>query len=143
LPDAFAAMAILGRLRGPLRGMPRFLAILTEFQVSVQRIESFLRCKEIDQNAIKQKLDSNNAILIRNTSFSWGGPKVDNQKKKKDKKKNKNLVLIPKLFDPLDYISLESINLKIPKRSFVCIVGEVGSGKSSILSSILGDLIAI
>ena len=31
LPDAFAAMAILGRLRGPLRGMPRFLAILTEF----------------------------------------------------------------------------------------------------------------
>ena len=48
LPDAFAAMAILGRLRGPLWGMPWFLAILTEFQVSVQRIESFLRCKEID-----------------------------------------------------------------------------------------------
>lgn len=31
LPDAFAALAILGWLWGPLRGMPWFLAILSEF----------------------------------------------------------------------------------------------------------------
>ena len=61
-----------------------------------------------------------------NTSFSWGGPKIENEKKKKDKKKKdkkkdkkkkkkENIFHCLKTFNPLDYISLESINLKIPK----------------------------
>ena len=33
------------------------------------------------------------------------------------------------------------MNLKIFKGEFVCIIGEVGSGKSSLLSAILGDMI--
>lgn len=33
-----------------------------------------------------------------------------------------------------------SINLKVPKGSLVAIVGAVGSGKSSLLSSLLGDM---
>lgn len=36
LDDAFAALAILSKLRGPMRGLPNFLAILTEFSVSVK-----------------------------------------------------------------------------------------------------------
>lgn len=35
---------------------------------------------------------------------------------------------------------LKSMQLKIRKGSFVCIIGEVGSGKTSLLSTMLGDL---
>ena len=36
--------------------------------------------------------------------------------------------------------NLNKINLTIPKGSFTAIVGIVGSGKSSLISSILGDV---
>ena len=42
-----------------------------------------------------------------------------------------------------DIITLRSINLSIAKGEFVCIIGEVGSGKSSLISSLLGDLIYV
>ena len=37
-------------------------------------------------------------------------------------------------------ITLKNISLKINKGEFVCIIGDVGSGKSSFLSSLIGDL---
>ena len=42
-----------------------------------------------------------------------------------------------------DIITLRSINLSVAKGEFVCIIGEVGSGKSSLISSLLGDLIYV
>ena len=35
---------------------------------------------------------------------------------------------------------LKDISLQIPKGQFVCVVGDVGSGKSSLLNAIIGDL---
>jgi ABC-type uncharacterized transport system ATPase component len=35
---------------------------------------------------------------------------------------------------------LRNLDLKIKKGSFVCIIGDVGAGKSSLLSIIFGDL---
>jgi ABC-type lipoprotein export system ATPase subunit len=36
---------------------------------------------------------------------------------------------------------LKDIGLKIKRGEFVCIVGDVGSGKTSLLMSIVGDLL--
>lgn len=43
--------------------------------------------------------------------------------------------------DVTSLMALESLNLKIMKGKFVCIIGDVGSGKSSLLSSIIGDML--
>jgi len=40
-----------------------------------------------------------------------------------------------------DFITLKDINLTIKRGEFVCIIGDVGSGKSSLLSTIIGDLL--
>ena len=42
-----------------------------------------------------------------------------------------------------DAINLKSINISIKKGEFVTIIGEVGSGKSSLLNAILGDMIFV
>ena len=38
-------------------------------------------------------------------------------------------------------MALRGLNLTIKHGEFICIIGDVGSGKSSLLSSIIGDLL--
>ena len=42
-----------------------------------------------------------------------------------------------------EIVSLKNIDLKIKKGEFTCIIGECGSGKSSLLSTIIGDLVYV
>jgi len=42
-----------------------------------------------------------------------------------------------------EIITLKDIDLKIKKGEFTCIIGECGSGKSSLLSTIIGDLLYV
>lgn len=42
-----------------------------------------------------------------------------------------------------EMITLKSIDLKVRRGEFVAIVGEVGSGKSSLISAFIGDMIYI
>lgn len=37
-------------------------------------------------------------------------------------------------------LALKDINLSIKQGEFVCIIGDVGSGKSSLLNAMIGDL---
>lgn len=39
-----------------------------------------------------------------------------------------------------EIICLKSLNIKIIKGSFICVIGEFGSGKSSLLSALIGEL---
>jgi ATP-binding cassette, subfamily C (CFTR/MRP), member 1 len=38
-------------------------------------------------------------------------------------------------------VTLKKMNLTIKKGEFVCIIGGIGSGKSSLLSSLIGDML--
>ena len=40
-------------------------------------------------------------------------------------------------------VCLKEIDLKIKKGQFVCIIGKVGSGKSSLLNAMIGDLLPV
>jgi len=40
-------------------------------------------------------------------------------------------------------LTLKDIDFKVRKGEFVCIIGDVGAGKTSLLKSIIGDLIYI
>lgn len=56
------------------------------------------------------------------------------QKKEAELKKQRKLDNI---------VCLKDIDVKIKKGSFVCIIGKVGSGKSSLLSALIGDLLPV
>jgi ABC-type cobalamin/Fe3+-siderophores transport system ATPase subunit len=40
-----------------------------------------------------------------------------------------------------NFVAVKNLNIQIPKGEFVCIIGDVGSGKSSLLSALIGDLL--
>ena len=41
------------------------------------------------------------------------------------------------------FITLKDVDLEFQRGEFVCIIGDVGSGKSSLLNAIIGDLIYV
>jgi len=40
-------------------------------------------------------------------------------------------------------IALKEIDIKIKHGEFVCVIGDVGSGKSSMLSALIGELLYV
>lgn len=97
-------------------------------------------------------------VLRLNGSFSWGFTSNASEKKDKSKgsaaKKDSDKKVseltnddetkkVNELKKLEKFITLRDIKLSVNKGEFVCIIGDVGSGKSSLLQSIIGDLIYI
>jgi ABC-type multidrug transport system fused ATPase/permease subunit len=91
---------------------------IIEASVAVGRLTSFLTAEEIQPDAVnfKPAVDEADAetVSVQNGTFSWN--------RHEDKQVLKN------------------INFKAYKGQLACVVGRVGSGKSSLLQSVLGDL---
>ncbi|KAK3091915.1 hypothetical protein FSP39_023706 [Pinctada imbricata] len=81
--------------------------------VSLKRLQAFLNNEELDPNCVQRDLNSKHSITVDKASFTW----------EKDAEK-----------------TLSNISLEIPEGSLVAVVGSVGSGKSSLLSAILGEM---
>ncbi len=111
----FVAISLFNILQFPLTALPWAIVTLVKLAVSINRINRFLNCEELDPNAISDSMeDDSNAIEIKHASFKWG--------------------------DADDSFMLKDLNVTVPKGSLVAVVGMVGSGKSSLLSGILGDI---
>uniref|UniRef100_A0A6I8RP40 ATP binding cassette subfamily C member 3 n=1 Tax=Xenopus tropicalis TaxID=8364 RepID=A0A6I8RP40_XENTR len=111
---AFVSLSLFNILRFPLNMLPQVISNLAQASVSIKRIQNFLANDELDLNAVtKDKTLPGNAITVHNGTFSWA--------------KNGGAIL-------------QNINLLVPSGSLVAVVGQVGCGKSSLVSALLGEM---
>lgn len=122
---AFVSIALFGLLQFPLAVFPNVITSTIEASVSLFRIEGYLSSEELDPNAVIREnyktqedwtLDTP-LLEIENGTFKWA-------------KEDERAVL-------------EDINLGIKKGDVTAVVGRVGSGKSSLMSAILGDTVKV
>ena len=153
LDMAFTISTLLNMIKDPMRTLPMFTGSMLEFLVSMRRIQAFLLVDEINPSIISRvnREETPYSIEIKKGSnFHWGVKKDDDKKEKKgekketvkdekEKKKEPLLEETKKSFD--DFLVLKELNVGIKQGEFVCIVGDVGSGKSSFLMSLVGDLL--
>jgi len=113
----FATLSFLSILRFPLMIIPRAVGALVQALVSMRRIEQFLNLMELEcpPGSGSDHDCSNYLISIRNGTFTW-------------EEESKG--------DPV----LKDINLDIKEGELVAIVGSVASGKSSLLSALIGEI---
>ncbi|XP_073002286.1 ABC transporter C family MRP4-like [Typha latifolia] len=114
--SVLSALATFRILQEPLRNFPDLVSMIAQTKVSLDRLSGFLQEEELQQGAtviVSQGL-TNNAIEIIDGKFSW-----------------------------VPYSSrhtLSSVQLKVERGMHVAVCGVVGSGKSSFLSCILGEI---
>ncbi|KOC70044.1 Multidrug resistance-associated protein 1 [Habropoda laboriosa] len=83
--------------------------------VSIKRINKFMNTEELDPNNVQHDPSESLALLIENGTFAWD---VENT----------------------DKPTLKNINLQVEQGQLIAVVGTVGSGKSSLLSALLGEM---
>ena len=151
----FVSIALFNILQLPLELLPIIFTYLTMCKVSLDRVSSFLAEDELDDYT-ERKFDGKMAIKIKNKArFVWSTEstrvKVDkkikngiNEIKCKMNKDEDEIKLETKINNQPDketkQFELKDIELQVPKCSFVAVIGSVGSGKSSLISAILGEM---
>ena len=110
---AFVSLSLINLIRLPMGLFPMLLSMGAMALVSIKRMNKYFNAEEIDIYAINAMQDQQCAVKIKNVDFTW---------------------------DREDSATLTNINLEIPHGKLVAVVGRVGSGKSSLLSGILGDM---
>ncbi|KAL4281559.1 hypothetical protein GQ457_03G042490 [Hibiscus cannabinus] len=125
----FTCLALFNNLISPLNSFPWVINGLIDAFISIRRLSRFLCCSEqkleVEQKVKFQQIFSNEkydlvsndmAVVMHDASCTWSSSNED-----------QNLVL-------------NHVTLSLPKGILVAVVGEVGSGKSSLLNSILGEM---
>lgn len=129
----FPGLTLLNILSRPILLFPSVITYITEAVVALERISAFLSAPEVDPKLIEVgSANEGDSLDIKNTSFLWEKPRITETQ----------TVAEDDDFTGHKY-ALRGINMKVCKGEFVCVVGRVGSGKSSFLSSILGQLDAV
>nr|XP_047936057.1 ATP-binding cassette sub-family C member 10 isoform X2 [Anser cygnoides]XP_047936058.1 ATP-binding cassette sub-family C member 10 isoform X2 [Anser cygnoides]XP_047936059.1 ATP-binding cassette sub-family C member 10 isoform X2 [Anser cygnoides] len=124
----FTALALVGMLILPLNSFPWVLNGTLEAKVSLDRIQRFLELEDQDLEAyyaLGSPSGTASAIEMRGADFSWAPVKEDSTSQ------------------PLSTgtLQLHIENLSVRKGMLLGVVGKVGSGKSSLLAAITGELI--
>ncbi|KAG8182125.1 hypothetical protein JTE90_002619 [Oedothorax gibbosus] len=110
---AFVSLTLMGQLRYALFELPDAISELVQCNISLGRIRKFLHSENKDESTIGNNPNSGESLTIKTASFSWA---ADGE------------------------CCLNNINLHVPKGSLIAVIGTVGSGKSSLLSAILGEM---
>lgn len=133
------SLIFFSRLRMPLFLLPMLASFISDGKVSLNRIEEYMHAEELDFSPETEYL-SNNAVVIRNGNFDWKDSDAevsdyngsDNEDEQKD--------ICSSIPSNPHFNGLHNLNLILPKNKLIAVVGAIGSGKSSLLSALVGEM---
>ncbi|XP_061926630.1 ATP-binding cassette sub-family C member 12-like [Entelurus aequoreus] len=146
--EAFTTIAIFNAMRFCLALMPMSVKTLAEATVSVSRLKKILLIQNPDPYLV-QRTDSDSAIVIDNATLSWNKPgsrsapqatvdKGGTAPGEGDVGHQASEVSQDGERDVLP--TLRNISFTLPKGNLLGVCGNVGSGKTSLISTILEQM---
>ena len=148
----FSSLALFNSLRLPLNLLPLVISQAIDAWASLGRIQDFLLTEEHKDDFIWD-VDGENAMSIRHADFTW--ERTTTQEDTEAKNKQPKLEIgdkrqgapKPDVSDDsgsettkVEPFELSDIEFSIGRHELVAIIGGVGSGKSSLLAALAGDM---
>uniref|UniRef100_K3WIN5 Uncharacterized protein n=1 Tax=Globisporangium ultimum (strain ATCC 200006 / CBS 805.95 / DAOM BR144) TaxID=431595 RepID=K3WIN5_GLOUD len=142
VPTAFTLLAFANVCRMPFGIFSNAVVFASEAIASMQRISKFLAADEIEIN-LNQDVrfhDDSAVIEIRDGDFSWGKAADSISKFIEAEEAQQGNEKSTSTEDSQQHLILSNINLSIPAGSLTIVVGAVGSGKTSLMNALLGEM---
>ncbi|GAA5991157.1 hypothetical protein JCM10908_006564 [Rhodotorula pacifica] len=112
---AFTALSLFSLIRGPLDQIPGFGIRILQLGVSISRMESFFEEEEVSSHAEAQERRRHDRLRLENATLRYAGA-------------------------PEGKIAIENASVEFPEGRLTVISGPTGSGKTSLLLGLLGEL---
>ncbi|XP_035825063.1 multidrug resistance-associated protein 1 [Aplysia californica] len=111
--SSFVTLNFINLLRLATNVLPVLIQASAKVVTSVKRLNKYLNSEDISRQSLYRNTDDELPVRISEADFSWekNGP-----------------------------LSLKSISLQVSPGQLVAVVGTVGSGKSSLISALLGEM---
>ncbi|KAF5542236.1 ABC transporter [Fusarium mexicanum] len=153
----FSSLAMLYLLRVPTNWLPVSLSLAADAFQSIKRIEDFLLAEEVQSQTVPDATLAP-AAKLSNASFTWESPPLNGEAESPKNKNSLSRVLRRQRADPEKKgietsdtevrpvrdsdvpFSLNNISFECQRGELVGIIGSVGSGKTSLLSALAGDM---
>lgn len=156
----FSSLALFNSLRMPLNLLPLVIGQVTDAWASIGRIQDFMLAEEQNED-FRWDMEGRNAVSMDGADFTWERTATQDPEKatfqtkeqiKDAKKAEKEAAKARKSVEFKDGIDsastltgeepfkLRNLNFSIGRNELVAVIGGVGSGKSSLLAALAGDM---
>ena len=165
----FSSLALFNSLRLPLNFLPMVIGQAIDAYSSINRIQEFLLAEEV-QDEVEWDYETKDAVVLKNADFTWErtptqdpddtpgkpphSPKQTKEAAKAQKKAQKAKAkhneddqaaasspdTSSTVEEEEEPFKLRGIDLTIGRNELLAVIGTVGSGKSSLLAALAGDM---
>ncbi|BGP33345.1 hypothetical protein JCM10296v2_005143 [Rhodotorula toruloides] len=143
--EIWTALSLLNLLRQPLM-IPNSLSTMTDAYSAMQNLVPCFMADELPEELFVRDDEADLALQVKDATFVWESSAPPSSEKAGKGKGGKKVKKAQEAADekgaavPDEPSKVEDINLEIPRGQLLCVVGSVGSGKSSLLQGCIGEM---
>ena len=138
--DIFAALNVFLALRSGLIAIPEGLIYMATTRVAVRRLQDFLVIPEALRHVVEEESSKDFCIRVKGASFRWPEKPLGGEISSDSPvlERSASARSMKSAMAPGAELLIEDV--EVPRGCFTAVVGSVGSGKSSLVAALLGEM---
>ncbi|KAG1744460.1 ABC protein [Suillus lakei] len=144
----FVSLSLFQILRQPMMFLPHAMSAIPDASSAIQRITQVFRAELIPEDALVINTDQELALVVNDATFEWESFEQDSGEAFSSRKgggrdksaKDNGTKEQPAPTKDAPLFRVNNVTMTIPRGQLVAIVGPVGSGKSSLLQGLIGEM---
>ncbi|ETW82987.1 ABC transporter [Heterobasidion irregulare TC 32-1] len=141
----FSSFSLFQLLRQPMMFLPRALSAITDANNALVRVAHLFHAETIPEAPIAVDTDQELGLHVENATFEWEEARaIEEDANGKDGKghdgSDSSTETLPVQRRPFQ---VRSVSMDVPRGALIAVVGPVGSGKSSLLQGLIGEMRAV